>query len=630
MIRFRYLFIFLLSYPVFGQDPKLLDSLMHLYKNTHADSTRYLLLADIAEHYSRSKPDTTILLATQCAQWSEQHNFVRGQAHAYNRIGLGYWTKGNHIQALSNYQKSLPLCIQINDQAELGLCLNNIGLVYFDQRDYKSALKYFDKAFAAFGSVRKKDGLATTLNNMGLTHEMQDNPILALNYYQQALTLSQQIDYKVCIGQSLTNLGYIYINQKKYPEAISYLQKAKVIQEHINDQSTLTSTLLGLSQIYKDKKDYPASLEYAEKAANKAISVHIMYDAMAANQLLYEIYNEQKDYYNALRYYRQYKQFSDSLLTTEKSETISLIQTKLELTQTQKEVEELERDKKFQQTITIFIGLGLAITILFFLLVVNHRRKLMAANKELSNAKTEIEKQASLLQKSNQAKDKIFSIVSHDIRSPLNALRSAIDLIETDLLSPEELKSIVSALNQRLSHASDITEELLHWSRSQMDVIEVNPVDVSIAELFQLKVDRFQQQAVEKQLTLAVTSTHTTLCVKADADMLKTILRNLLNNAIKFSSPGGTIRLHAEPYQTTETVAMVQISIADSGVGIHPENISRIFAQQGYTTTGTSGERGTGLGLGLCKEFVERNGGTIWVSSIPGEGTTFYFTLPAC
>jgi signal transduction histidine kinase len=172
-------------------------------------------------------------------------------------------------------------------------------------------------------------------------------------------------------------------------------------------------------------------------------------------------------------------------------------------------------------------------------------------------------------------------------------------------------------------HASDITEELLLWSRNQLDRIELKPTEIEVHALFRKEADRFKQSAEEKGIVIG-TNGEESIKAKADVDTIQAVLRNLVSNAIKFCRSGSSITLQAE-----RDGSYVKLSVNDTGIGIKPEDLPKIFSNQAFTTSGTSGEAGTGLGLMLCKEFVEKNGGKLGVASTWGKGTSFYFTLPS-
>jgi two-component system sensor histidine kinase/response regulator len=354
------------------------------------------------------------------------------------------------------------------------------------------------------------------------------------------------------------------------------------------------------------------------------------FDMREATRVLYETTKAQRNFASSLAYFEAHKKLNDSIFSIENNKAIASLESKAALERKQKEIEVLEKQHAMQQMLNYLVIAGLlSLGVLVFFILRNRRKlqhaynELESTNNKLMEVKEEVEMQAEMLSKSNQTKDKIFSIVSHDLRSPLNSLRSVIGMVENKEMSVEELRHFVPELSKRIVHATDIAEELLHWSRSQMDVIEINPVPFDVEQVLSKKAERFSQRARDKNIHLEVKIEHPVSFAYADIDMVKTVLRNLISNAIKFCSSGSVITLNA-----CQQGDHVKICVIDSGTGIKPEHLGKIFNQHGFTTTGTSNESGTGLGLMLCREFIEKNSGKIWVESEWGKGSSFCFTLP--
>lgn len=240
-------------------------------------------------------------------------------------------------------------------------------------------------------------------------------------------------------------------------------------------------------------------------------------------------------------------------------------------------------------------------------------------------AEFEIEKQRDELLVLNSTKDKFFRIIGHDLRNPFNNIMGFTELIIERIKEgdTEKALSFANFLSQTTTSAYELLENLLTWSRSQSGVIEFKPERVSLKKVLDYNVQLLSGAAQIKGVEL-VPKLEADLYVTADSNMLLTVVRNLITNAIKFSSVGDSITLDA-----AEQDNRVVVSIADTGVGIPKSEIKKIFRIDGnYKAKGTANESGTGLGLILCREFVERNGGTIWVDSQEGKGSTFSFSLP--
>jgi signal transduction histidine kinase len=237
-----------------------------------------------------------------------------------------------------------------------------------------------------------------------------------------------------------------------------------------------------------------------------------------------------------------------------------------------------------------------------------------------------VQQQNTELQELNATKDKFFSIISHDLKGPLNSLTSFSGLLinHTDSLSKDEIRLLAKDLDKSLKNLFALLENLLEWSRSQTGNIEFNPEPFDVGTLLQVNTDLLNAQAKNKNISI-INSNDKAVAVNAHKHSINTVIRNLVSNAVKFTPPGGTITLGLN-----QGIDKITISVADTGVGMGPEIIEKLFRiDTKHSTRGTADEKGTGLGLILCKDFIEKNGGKIWVESVVGKGTIFYFTLPA-
>lgn len=234
----------------------------------------------------------------------------------------------------------------------------------------------------------------------------------------------------------------------------------------------------------------------------------------------------------------------------------------------------------------------------------------------------EIKKQNLQLAEVNHVKDKLFSVVSHDIKGPLSSLHLALTLAKSGALSTEEFQELTASLELRLSQTSEFIDNLLQWAKLQMRGETFEPDKLDLAELARESVRLLEAECSQKKITLK-NNLHGTFNAYADLNMMRSVIRNLLTNAIKFTQPNGTITIGA--YLVDKKII---ISVSDTGVGIPSVHRERLFTLTSITTEGTHNEKGTGLGLLLCREFVEKNGGKIWFESVEGQGTTFFFSLP--
>lgn len=245
---------------------------------------------------------------------------------------------------------------------------------------------------------------------------------------------------------------------------------------------------------------------------------------------------------------------------------------------------------------------------------------------ELEAQKIELKQKNAQLHELNASKDKFFAIISHDLKSPFHALLGYSQLLEETIetATKDEIISDIRKLQKIAERLYALLENLLTWSTIQRGIIKYHFEEIELGQVVESNLELFTPKAEQKQIILKNSITKGLLAY-ADSNMVNTILRNLISNALKFTPTGGIIEISTQSNNDT----YVEITVSDSGIGIKPEDISKLFRIDiQHTDTGTDGEQGTGLGLNLCKELVEKNGGTIWLESKVGKGTNFKFTLP--
>jgi signal transduction histidine kinase len=252
-------------------------------------------------------------------------------------------------------------------------------------------------------------------------------------------------------------------------------------------------------------------------------------------------------------------------------------------------------------------------------------QELRDKNFQINIQNNEIQSQKENLEQLNSMKDKLLVIVSHDFRSPLQSLKGVLNLLgETSDLTLAEINSIAKALRTQVDYTYNFLENLLLWTKNQMEGANLFFSDLPVKTLVVETVGLLQPTAIEKKLTFCnlVDESH---LVVADIETVRLVVRNLISNAIKYSHAGGKITIRSE-----RKADDIIFSVHDNGIGMLPEDQEKIF-EKGLRVSklGTGQEKGTGFGLMLCRDFVAKNGGQFWFSSKPGEGSTFYFSLKA-
>jgi len=225
----------------------------------------------------------------------------------------------------------------------------------------------------------------------------------------------------------------------------------------------------------------------------------------------------------------------------------------------------------------------------------------------------------------NATKDKFFSIIAHDLKNPFNALLGFSELLERnyDTYSKTEIKEYINVIYESSQSLFKLLDNLLQWSRTQTGSITYNPEQFELLPVIKQEVTYLQLNADKKKISIKIL-VNKSVKAYADKNIISSVIRNLVNNAIKFTNTNGRIEIWAQ-----ELTDEIEVSITDSGIGIDNVDLDKIFQlNSSISNKGTANEEGTGLGLLLCKEFIEMNNGRIWATSIKGKGSTFYFTLP--
>jgi signal transduction histidine kinase len=409
--------------------------------------------------------------------------------------------------------------------------------------------------------------------------------LLTYFYLSQAFKLNNQFDSaEFCIKQSID-----------YSEKTSYyplkMNSLKNYGEILYKKSKTDEALKVLKEAYAMGINY-SDISYLSDISN----------------LISHIYSNLKKFDSALVYYQLFYKYTDSL----KLNDIRTLSAKLELKNQKLEFERTELESKRQiLTISIIVVLIIISITLILMQQMRNRRKVELINSKLSIL--------------NATKDKFFSIISHDLRTPLNSFNDLIKLMNEyyDEFSKEEIRNHVATLKKSSDNLLLLLENLLLWAKVQSNGIEAIPENINIFDLVQQEIENLKEFADKKKIQIQ-NEISPEIEVFADKDMLSTVIRNLISNSIKFSNSNGNIQISGFSKNDIQ-----EFVFQDNGIGIKDEDKSKIFKLEAkHSTMGTSNEKGTGLGLCLCKEFIEKNNGSIWFESEVNKGTKFTISLP--
>ena len=436
--------------------------------------------------------------------------------------------------------------------------------------------------------------------------------------HQEALDLFLDIGDYNGVQTVYVALAQYYFEVDNAPKGVFYLEKVEqLLADYPKESSQLSQIYSAAGMYFLDQEQYDTAKIYLEKAI---LRTDIERQRIAGSELylfpIYEelslIYEKEGNYEAALNYFKQYHIYKDSTNTLFNNKTIKEFNIKYETQEKEKAIALLTARNKTYIIAVGSIGLLALLASGFFL---NVRRK----NQQITQQKSNLEQL-------NTAKDRLFAIISHDLRKPALAFRGISKKVKF-LIQQQEFETLDkygTSLEKAAYSLNGLLDNLLNWALQQRNVLPYNPVPINVAEVSQEIYELFHQMAADKNIHLKMNISESTI-VFADLNAYATIIRNLIDNAIKYTPEGGIIDLSVE-----KVAKNVAIKVTDSGIGILPEKINQLFdLQKNKSSQGTAGEMGSGLGLTLVKDLVALNKGTIKVESEVAKGTTFEVLLPA-
>ena len=509
-----------------------------------------------------------------------------------NDLGKVNTSLGKIPEAFSYYERVVAFQDRLRQPAAEAEALSHIGLLHQLQGEYNQALDFQKKALTLRRSIQDKKNEARILNDVGILYNLMKNRAKELANHEAALGIRQAVKDKDGIAESANMIAAYWLREKDYKKAFYHLDLALRAGQESQNQEQLGKTYDYLSQSYQATNNFKKALEYKDLLLK-----------------LSDFANHEKD--------------EQRLLETQNQYALGLKETaiaKLEVDRVQRE-KLLSEEKTIRTGLLILIGLGAVIAALILYLYFDKRK----SNKLLTAAHRQVNTQNAALKELNATKDKFFSIIGHDLKGPLNSLSSFSNLLSNhlDSLTQDEIKMLSRDLDKQLKNLFALLENLLERARSQTGNIEFTPEVFGIGVILEQNRSLLEGQAQAKNISLLL-GEQTSITVSAHRQSISTVVRNLISNAIKFTPKGGAIMIDAKL-----TDAAVTVSVSDTGVGMSQEVLLKLFRiDTKHSTRGTAEEKGTGLGLILCKDFVEKNGGRIWVESEVGQGSVFQFTIP--
>lgn len=576
----------------------------------------------------------------QAAELCNQAGDFENEASMNQQIANIYRNFHDLNRALEYAIKAVNIYQSHNIDLGLANSYNFIGSLHKDLRNIDLAEEYYMKAHNIWLKENDESGLSSAYNNLGIVYDEKGDDQKALEYYSKSLELSKSLEDSKGISIAFNNLGYIYIKINQLDNGIASYLKSLEISKTNNDKESYLNTCNNIAIAYLKKNDLEKSEKYVDIVLKGIKDISDITIIQETYKILSDINNKKGDYKKAFNYKTLELAYNDTLYNQQQSRNIIEMQTRFETEAKEKEIQILKKDndikqlefsrQHFFQRILIIISILFLIIIigaaLSFRIIRNSNKLLAQKNEELEFANTKLKDSELNLRELNATKDKLFSIIAHDLKNPFNALMGFSDLLDRNynFLTEEERKEYIGVISDSTQNLYKLLDNLLQWTRTQTGAITYVPESFKLFPLIKQEVDILTPNSDKKKIGIKLKISEEQFAF-ADKNSISTVIRNLVSNAIKFTSNGGSIEIAAKNIDNS-----VEISVSDSGIGIKGDDIDKIFMLDGsFTTKGTANESGTGLGLLLCKEFVEKNNGKIWVDSKKGKGSTFYFTIPS-
>lgn len=654
---------------VHAQKVELIDSLEQELKKEIPDSGKIEILLALSKAYEFVDFSKCFVYAQDAVSLAEEKDLQLEKAKSYANLAHLYTLSGDYSSALKFNNKAQQSNLELKDSVLIANTYRNIGVDYYDLGEYDESYFYLTQSYSLAKANSDSIAMAQALHNLGrvfkelgqydqaLGHltisrnlsKRSKNTLGEVYYYDElgdiqlrkeaydsalsnllhALKLARMHTLNKLTPKTLHKIAHVYLAKEDYISALAYYDTAYLLHKRTNNQFGIGENKLGRGIVYYKQQKFAEAQQLIEQCLTVATKLNARKLAIQCHQQLYMIWEQRGDYAKALDYFKQFKVLEDSLFSQEMQQKLYRDQIRFETESRDIQIATLsQRDARQQyalkreEFIRNILVVVVALSVILLVTVYRSGRRRKQINRLLVEHQKETKLRSEELERLNQVKDKFFSIISHDLRSPINALSGILDIMAKGGLTAEEFDTQTHELRVRFNHTRTLLNNLLDWTLLQMDKLSLQPAKIAIHKIVDENIELLSSLQT-KQINL-INNIPESAIGFADSNTVNLVIRNLMTNAIKFTNDGGEVLIEAK-----EAPREWLISVHDNGIGITPEVQRILFDKTApYTTRGTANEKGTGLGLILCKEFIEKNGGKIWVQSSEGMGSTFWFTLP--
>jgi len=608
----------------FAQVNKEVDSLLKVLDTEKQDSNIQRTLSRIASYYMDNNPTKAIEYLERSAELAKKLNLTLRLANNYYDIGFCSLLKGDFDKALNFYQQSANLYEGLKDNHRLANAYMSMGNVFFQSKTLHKADEYYDKAEAIVKQTKDTVQLASLYSERGIMYDQEQHYDTAITFLQKSIDLAKLIHNDYMVTDNLSNLGLSYKHKKNTVVALQYfdtvLKRYTAMQDLPLDNLAVIYNNIGATQAQAGS--YAKAIEAFNKSIGYAKQEGLTTITMENYRNMADMYADMKDYRQQSIYLTQYHQLKDSVFNTDNKNQLTQLETDYQLEKKNISLvkQEAETSKqKDQRNIFIVIAIGAAlllITLAFFY------RRIRQKNILLQEKNIQINKQKDELQTLNHVKDRLFSIISHDLRNPLVTLNGYLSLAENTALPEEKKEKFRQQTRQAVSQTSNMLDNLLVWANMQIKDTKPAITNINVEDCIDDAISAAKAQASQKNILINKNIAATVAA--ADHNIIEIALRNIITNAVKYSQANGNITVSSFKDQLHTF-----ISVKDDGIGMSSEKIEELLHNEAESKAGTQGEKGSGLGLFLVKELLQKINATLLIESEEGRGSNFTIQLAA-
>ncbi len=592
---------------------------------------------------------------------------------SYGNAGYCYDDLGKYEKAIEFYEIALKYAQMISDSSEISTLNSNIALSYFKLGKYDLATQYLNNSLEIDKALNNKEGMATNYNTLGKIYEIWGRYKDAIQFYSLSLKFDKELGNETKISIRLSSLASVYKTIGNYDIALKYQNEALSIEKKLDNIFKLAVRSDQIGEIYQFKREYKLAEKYFfdalnflkqaednEDNHNKTYETHaIIHNHIGKNFFLLndfenakkyynnsltisnkiqhssillknykelsELYQNLNDYKSAFKYLTLYSNLKETTFNERSEKIVQEFREKYESEKKEKEIAILTKEKVLNEVnikrsteeknfIIIFLVLFVLLTILTY----NKYSLKKRTNKILENKNKELENL-------NSIKNKFFTIISHDLKSPISSFQKITETLNNSLdhIDKNTLKEFIKDMNDTAIKLNELLKNLLKWAMSQSGKLVPKKEITNINEICEKEISLQQNLAKEKDITISFKS-DSNIFVFADRSMISIAIRNILNNAIKFSNLSSEVLVACSSIDGN-----AKISITNSGIGINPNDVEKLLRiDTNHSTIGNHPSKGSGLGITLTQELIRINNGKISIDNCKPEETTFSILLP--